>query len=191
MNDWLWVIDPLDGTTNYSSGLPNFCVSIGVQHKGQTVTFVVYHHILERFLPPCAERSVPEQPLNRCGTKTDIHKAVVSTDFCRQGPHSRLQCRQPGACCPTSGMRVLAPLQYRHLLSPLAGYSEQPVRRSNLHEWDVCAALLIAEEAGAVHKFSAQTATCRSWWLPHDIMPSLEPLISEKPFDGVSKHSNM
>ena len=40
--DWLWVIDPLDGTNNYSQGLPIFCVSIGIQYKGETQVGVVF-----------------------------------------------------------------------------------------------------------------------------------------------------
>lgn len=38
----VWIIDPLDGTTNFTHGLPIFCVSIGVQHKGELVAGVVY-----------------------------------------------------------------------------------------------------------------------------------------------------
>ena len=39
---YLWVIDPLDGTTNYAHGYPNFSVSIGLEHKGEVVVGVVY-----------------------------------------------------------------------------------------------------------------------------------------------------
>lgn len=38
----VWIIDPLDGTTNFTHGLPIFCVSIGVQHRGELVAGVVY-----------------------------------------------------------------------------------------------------------------------------------------------------
>ena len=41
-SDYRWVIDPLDGTTHYSQGLPIFSVSIALQHKGETVAGVVY-----------------------------------------------------------------------------------------------------------------------------------------------------
>ena len=41
-NDTLWIIDPLDGTTNFLSGFPTFCVSIGVQVKGRMEAGVVY-----------------------------------------------------------------------------------------------------------------------------------------------------
>lgn len=45
--EWLWVVDPLDGTTNYSQGLPVFTVSIALQHRGETVVGVVYAPYLD------------------------------------------------------------------------------------------------------------------------------------------------
>lgn len=41
-DDYLWVIDPIDGTNNFAHGLPIFCVSIGVQKAGETIYGVVY-----------------------------------------------------------------------------------------------------------------------------------------------------
>lgn len=40
--DYLWVIDPLDGTTNFLHGLPQYCVSIGLLHKGAPQQAVVF-----------------------------------------------------------------------------------------------------------------------------------------------------
>lgn len=45
-SDYLWVVDPLDGTHNFVLGLPYFSVSVALQHAGQTVLGVVYHPIL-------------------------------------------------------------------------------------------------------------------------------------------------
>lgn len=39
---YLWIIDPLDGTTNFAHGFPTYCVSIGLEHKKQCVLGVVY-----------------------------------------------------------------------------------------------------------------------------------------------------
>lgn len=39
---WLWVVDPLDGTTNFAHGFPVFAVSIALLHEGQRVLGVVY-----------------------------------------------------------------------------------------------------------------------------------------------------
>lgn len=41
-NEWLWIIDPLDGTTNFIHGIPTFAVSIGLMHKGKMKLGVVY-----------------------------------------------------------------------------------------------------------------------------------------------------
>jgi myo-inositol-1(or 4)-monophosphatase len=41
-SEYCWVIDPLDGTTNFIHGFPQYCVSIAVQHRGVTAHGVVY-----------------------------------------------------------------------------------------------------------------------------------------------------
>src|SRR4029078_3823363 len=41
-SEYRWVIDPLDGTTNFIHGFPQYCVSIAVQHRGATAHGVVY-----------------------------------------------------------------------------------------------------------------------------------------------------
>ncbi len=41
-SEYKWIIDPLDGTVNYTHGLPVFCVSIGLEHKGEIILGVVY-----------------------------------------------------------------------------------------------------------------------------------------------------
>jgi len=41
-SDYVWVIDPLDGTTNFLHGFPQYCVSIGLLHKGKPTQAVIY-----------------------------------------------------------------------------------------------------------------------------------------------------
>jgi myo-inositol-1(or 4)-monophosphatase len=41
-SDYVWVIDPLDGTTNFLHGFPQYCVSIGLLHKGKPTQAVVF-----------------------------------------------------------------------------------------------------------------------------------------------------
>ena len=41
-SEWKWIIDPLDGTTNYAHGYPCFCVSIALEHNGELEIGVVY-----------------------------------------------------------------------------------------------------------------------------------------------------
>lgn len=46
-DDFVWIIDPLDGTTNYLHGFPHFSVSIGIQHKGRLEHGVIYDPLKE------------------------------------------------------------------------------------------------------------------------------------------------
>ena len=41
-SDYRWYIDPLDGTTNFAHGFPVFCVSLGLEFKGERVAAVIY-----------------------------------------------------------------------------------------------------------------------------------------------------
>ncbi|CAN5763373.1 inositol monophosphatase family protein [soil metagenome] len=41
-NKWKWIIDPLDGTTNYAHGYPCFCVTIALEHDGEIVIGVTF-----------------------------------------------------------------------------------------------------------------------------------------------------
>jgi myo-inositol-1(or 4)-monophosphatase len=41
-NQWKWIIDPLDGTTNYAHGYPCFCVTMALEHRGEIVIGVTY-----------------------------------------------------------------------------------------------------------------------------------------------------
>jgi len=42
-----WIVDPLDGTTNYAHGFPWFCVSIALEHEGEVVLGVIYHCMMD------------------------------------------------------------------------------------------------------------------------------------------------
>lgn len=39
---WCWIVDPLDGTTNFLHGLPHWGVSVGLEHKGKIIAGVIY-----------------------------------------------------------------------------------------------------------------------------------------------------
>src|SRR5678809_1584125 len=40
--EYVWIIDPIDGTTNFIHGFPQYCVSIGIRHRGAMAHAVVY-----------------------------------------------------------------------------------------------------------------------------------------------------
>ncbi len=44
----VWIIDPLDGTTNFLHGFPQYCVSIALAHRGQVTQGVIYDPVAAR-----------------------------------------------------------------------------------------------------------------------------------------------
>lgn len=78
----LWVIDPLDGTLNFTRGLPMCCVSIGLWSKGEPLLGVIYEFPADRMLTGSIEQGAY---LNRKPVKvsdvTALDKAVLFTGF--------------------------------------------------------------------------------------------------------------
>jgi len=77
-----WIIDPLDGTTNYAHGLPVFCVSVAFEDNGQVTFGVVYNPMLgELFI---AEKGVGAtlngERISVSATDT-LDKSILSTGF--------------------------------------------------------------------------------------------------------------
>src|SRR5437588_6948202 len=54
ISEYRWIVDPLDGTSNYAHGYPVFCVSIGLEYKGEVIIGVVYDPMREELF--AAER---------------------------------------------------------------------------------------------------------------------------------------
>lgn len=155
-SEWRWVVDPLDGTTNYSQGLPLFTVSIALQRNGQPVVGVIYAPCVDELYSATldggawlAERGREARPIHVAG-KTDLRTAVLVTGFpydketnadnnldnvTRLLPHIR-------------GLRRLGSAAY-DLCCVAAGWTDGFWELA-LHEWDVAAGELIVAEAGGV-----------------------------------------
>lgn len=148
-----WVIDPLDGTTNFSEGLPIFAVSIGIEVDGEASVGVVYAPYLKEMF--CAVKGkgawLNGSPI-RPRHNGKMERAVVSTGFPvdkSTNPDNNL--RNVARVLPlVRGMRRLGSAAM-DLCYVAAGYLDG-YWELNLHEWDVCAATIICQEAGALTK---------------------------------------
>lgn len=149
-NEWRWVIDPLDGTTNYSQGLPVFSVSIALEHNGEAVVGVVYAPYLGELFHAVKGGGafMNGKPVN-CSSKGELSKAVLATGMPYDknvNPDNNL-----------SEIVKIAPIvrgvrRYGSAAIDLCyvaagffdGYWEL-----NLNRWDVAAGMLVASESGA------------------------------------------
>ncbi len=146
--DARWIVDPLDGTTNYAHGLSIFAVSIALERAGEVVLGVVYDPVREETF--VAERgggaTLDDEPI-RASDTDELIRALIATGF----PHDRAE--MPEAlelfgrfAALTRGMRRLGStaLDLCYVASGrLDGYYER-----GIWAWDVAAGSLILEEAG-------------------------------------------
>ena len=146
-----WIVDPLDGTTNFLHGLPHWCISIGLEHKGEMVAGVI--------LDPCKDEIFVAEKgqgawLNdrriRVSGRRDMSEMIFATGVpwgaspdlpANLGEISRLMPR-------CAGLRRwgAAALDIAYVAAGrYDGFWER-----GLHSWDIAAGLCILREAGGM-----------------------------------------
>ena len=148
-----WVIDPLDGTVNYSAGLATYCISIGLKVDGETRMGYVYAPTLnEEFYAIRGKGSYGPYGRLRAKDTTELQRAVISTGFPYDkatNPDNNLD-RFAQVMPRVRGIRRLGSAAM-DLCYVAAGWLDA-YWELNLKEWDACAGELIALEAGATVK---------------------------------------
>lgn len=146
-----WVIDPVDGTTNFFAGIPFWAISIGVGYRDRTEIGVVYLPATGELFHAVRGKGafLNGKPI-RVSSETHLSRSVISTGFPVDkdtNPDNNLD--NLAAIMPlVRDMRRLgsAASDMCYVAAGfLNGYWEL-----NLHEWDVNAATLIVEEAGGI-----------------------------------------
>ncbi|QIN78541.1 inositol monophosphatase [Rubrobacter marinus] len=143
-----WIVDPLDGTSNFAHGLPVFCVSIALERAGEVVLGVVHDPMREEIF--VAERgggaTLDGRPI-RVSETDELIRALLVTGlpYDRDAMPAALDLLSRFAVL-TQGLRGLgsAALDVCYVAAGrVDGYYERGVR-----PWDVAAGALILEEAG-------------------------------------------
>lgn len=148
--DARWIVDPLDGTTNYAHGLPVFAVSIALEKAGEVVLGVVHDPMREETF--VAERgngtALNGEPISVSQTD-ELVRALVVTGF----PYDREEV--PAALdlfgrfsMLAQGMRRLGSAAL-DLCYVAAGRLDAYYERG-IHAWDVAAGSLVLQEAGGM-----------------------------------------
>jgi len=144
-----WVVDPLDGTTNFAHGFPRFCVSIGVEQAGSRVVGVVYDPLLdERFEALRGAGAWLGGRRLAVSSEPELGRALVATGFAYDVHHSNDDNLASFARVVKQARGIRrdgsAALDLCYVAAGrLDGYWEL-----KLKPWDVAAGLLIVEEAG-------------------------------------------
>ena len=151
-SDTVWIIDPLDGTTNFLHGFPQFCVSVGVQVKGRMEAAAVYDPMRQEiFAAARGDGATLDDRKIRVSGRKELEFALIGTGFpfrqadMEMGPYlgmlgkvvrNTAGVRRPGA----------AALDLCYVAcGRLDGFWE-----TGLQAWDLAAGALIIREAGGI-----------------------------------------
>lgn len=157
-SDYLWIVDPLDGTTNYTHEYPMVSISIALAIGGETMVGVVFNPILEEFFHAVkGEGAYLNRRVLHVSRTSSLGRALLSTGF----PYNRRAiadnnyaqfCRLTHLC---QGVRRggSAALDLAYVASGrLDGHWER-----GLKPWDIAAGALLVTEAGGVVTSYEQT----------------------------------
>ena len=147
-SEWKWIVDPLDGTTNYAHGYPCFCVSIALERDGQIELGVIHDPIRDETF--AAERGMGAT-LNgrriRVSEIDDLNRAMLCTGF----PYN---VRDDGGFARHFHNFIMNAQAVRRDGSAALDLAYVSCGRfdgfweEGLRPWDVAAGVLLVEEAG-------------------------------------------
>ncbi len=145
-----WIIDPIDGTTNFVFSHPGYCVSIAAAHNGQVVAGAVADPLHQQLFDAALGHGARcnGQPI-RARATTDVGRALVATGFSYDAQRRQRQ---------AEALRVMLPqiADIRRMGSAALDLCGVAIGRVDayyelaLNQWDLAAGALIASEAGAV-----------------------------------------
>ncbi|MFB3904711.1 MAG: inositol monophosphatase [Acidobacteriota bacterium] len=157
-----WLVDPLDGTTNYAHGFPAFCVSIALEHDGKLETGVIYDPMAGELFS--ASRGggafLNDQPI-RVSEEEALGESLLGTGFSYDPDGLRVNLRLfHEFMTRAAGVRRVGSAA-RDLAYVACGRFDG-VWEFQLHPWDVAAGMLLVEEAGGrVTSFDGRPCTPR------------------------------
>lgn len=181
--DMRWIVDPIDGTTNFIRGVPHFCISIAVEKAGEVICGVIYDPVRdETFQAEKGEGALLNQTRLKLGSGISLDGCALASGFPRRSSVSLKE-----------QMAILvavteAPATIRRMGSAALDLAYVASGRWNgfwgadLKWWDIAAGLLIAAEAGAGHcNFSGNPISEEVSGLivaPLPFLPKLQALIA-------------
>ena len=157
-SEFVWIIDPLDGTTNFIHGLPVYCVSIALAVKGKIEQAVVYDPSRnDLFTATKGRGAFMNDRRLRVSKRIRLKDCLISTGFpFRQGDDFNTYLRMMGDMMQrTAGLRRpgAAALDLAYVA---AGFTDG-FFETGLQPWDTAAgSLLVTEAGGLVGNFSGE-----------------------------------
>ncbi|MCI3920604.1 inositol monophosphatase [Paenibacillus sp. TRM 82003] len=149
--EYVWIIDPIDGTTNFIHGLPFYSVSIALAHRGEVIVGVVYDPARdELFVAEKGKGAYVHGKRMQVSVEERLSDSLIATGFPTERERALPEAlRQISNVAPkVRNIRAAgsAALHLAYVASGrLSGFWE-----ANLNSWDLAAGMLLVREAGGV-----------------------------------------
>lgn len=146
-----WIIDPLDGTLNFLHGLPHWCISIALEHKGEIIAGVVHDPIKdEAFRAEKGTGAFVRNKRLRVSGRTSLTDAMIVTGAPSPAPQKIAQFNREFTAMQTHGASLrrfgAAALDLAYVAAGrFEGFWER-----DLFSWDMAAGYLIVKESGGL-----------------------------------------
>lgn len=145
-----WIIDPLDGTTNFLHGLPHWAISIALETKGEIVAGVIYDPVKDdMFHAEKGNGAYMKRRRLRVSGRTDMMQATIATGAPRRAAGSRERfIKEYDAVMSkvTPGLRRFGAAALD--LAYVAAGRYEGFWERDLNPWDIAAGVIIVKEAG-------------------------------------------
>jgi myo-inositol-1(or 4)-monophosphatase len=147
-SDWKWIIDPLDGTTNYAHGYPCFCVSIALEYAGVLEIGVVYDPLRnEMFAAERGRGATLNERRIRVSNVEDLNSAMLCTGF-PYNVRERSDFARDFANFTMQAQAVRRDGSAAIDLAYVACGRFDGFWEDGLNPWDIAAGVLLIQEAG-------------------------------------------
>lgn len=146
-----WIVDPLDGTTNFLHGMPHWAVSIALEFKGEIVSAVIYDPTKdEMFIAEKGQGAFMNESRLRVSSRNRMIESVFATGLPFGGrsdlPHTLQDLARIMPTCAGVRRWGAAALDLAYVAAGrYDGFWER-----RLHAWDIAAGILIVKEAGGL-----------------------------------------
>ena len=145
-----WIIDPLDGTTNFLHGLPIFAISVALEREGQLIAGLVYNPATEdMYVAEKGQGAWYNNHRLRVAPRRELSDALLACGIPHLGKakdHPRFKAELAAVMARASNVRRLGAASLDLALTAAGrfdGYWER-----NLQPWDIAAGIVLLREAG-------------------------------------------
>ena len=144
-----WIIDPLDGTTNFLHGIPHFSISIALERDGEPVAGVIYEPITDQmFWAEKGQGAYLNGRRIRVSARRRLEESLFATGipFAGKQDHDRFLSQLKAVMAVSAGVRRFGSAALD--LAYVAAGRYEGFWEFGLHPWDIAAGIVLVREAG-------------------------------------------